>query len=105
MPGTVVLVDVVERVFSKGAIRGYDIAHNEIALTSLEADLDIYIAGFMCSPFSSARKREGFHDEAPRTCFACLKTIVDDPGVISATMCRNCGSDADAGHRTGFSTL
>ena len=79
LPSIVLFADVVQREYLnknsiQGEVLGADSSKKNI--TRAEANLDVYIAGFMCSPWSPKGKREGFAAEAARTFFNVLKTIV-----------------------------
>ena len=83
MPDVTLFADVVERTCpDKNSIRGEVVgddgcradAHKTISRA--DANLDVYVAGFMCSPWSPKGKREGFAAEASKTFFNVMKTIL-----------------------------
>ena len=79
LPSIVLFADVVQREYlDKNSIRGEVLGADSSKknITRAEANLDVYIARFMCSPWSPKGKREGFAAEAVRTFFNVLKTIV-----------------------------
>ena len=73
---TLILADLCARKFQPGAFIAQDIYGETVQMSREQADLDIYIAGFMCSPFSSAGEREGWSADAAATFFNCIRTIV-----------------------------
>ena len=45
-------------------------------ISCAEANLDVYVAGFMCSPWSPKGQNEGFAAEAAKTFFNILPTVI-----------------------------
>ena len=73
---TLILADMCARKFKQASFVADDIYGNSVQMSREQADLDIYIAGFMCSPFSQAGARDGWADDAAATFFNCMRTIV-----------------------------
>jgi len=73
---TLILKDLCARKFAKEAFTAEDIEGNSVNISREQAHLDIYIVGFMCSPFSSAGEREGWSADATATFFNSVRTIV-----------------------------
>ena len=79
LPSIILFTDVVQREYpDKQGIRGEVVGAgpSKRQILRAEANLDVYIAGFMCSPWSPKGKREGFAAEAAKTFFNVLRTIV-----------------------------
>jgi site-specific DNA-cytosine methylase len=54
--------DLIDRAFPDKAIRTKTLDGTEITLTREAANLDLYVAGFPCTPFSDKGKRGGWQD-------------------------------------------
>ena len=83
LPGVALFADVVEREFkredpNKTGIRGKVVGTSDSKEQVLrdDANLDVYVAGFSCSPWSPRGKKEGFAAEAAKTFFNVMRTIV-----------------------------
>ena len=75
LPGVPVLNDVTMRVFSAGWMVAHQVGGQPFQLALPAQDLDLYTAGFMCSPYSKLGKRLGCQSEAAKTFFGVLKAI------------------------------
>ena len=73
--------DVTDRSFSAGRFCGKaeptepSVTKSVLAQCNASADLDLYIAGFPCTPFSEKGRREGWADEASQAFFGVVRTI------------------------------
>lgn len=54
--------DLSARVFGRSYIAARTVAGEVIKLTRSDALVDLYVAGFMCTPFSDKGKRGGWQD-------------------------------------------
>ena len=62
---TYFFADLVQRSFTDTTITAKTLDDNEITLTREAVDLDLYVAGSPCTPFSDKGKRGGWQDPAP----------------------------------------
>ena len=62
---TYFFADLVQRSFTDTTITAKTLGAKEITLTREDVDLDLYVAGFPCTPFSDKGKRGGWQDPAP----------------------------------------
>lgn len=76
LPQVLILDDMSTRTFERDAIVSEDVDGNKVRISRMKADLDLYITGFMCSPFSSAGDRAGWSADATVTFFNAVKTIL-----------------------------
>ena len=71
--------DIMKRSFSPSKICGMaevgSVEHTGTAETTYVGPLDLYVAGFPCTPFSDKGRREGWEAEASGTFFAVARTI------------------------------
>lgn len=79
VPSEVCLADMRARVFrSVPDVPGFGaktVDGTIFSVTRDKADLDLYVAGFMCTPFSDKGRRLGWDDEAADTFYQSVKTI------------------------------
>ena len=73
-----VLADMVVRVWTPvtGKLLTKTCDGQPFVLTNVAADLDIYICGFMCTPFTPNGQRRAWQDENSKTFWATLRTIL-----------------------------
>ena len=69
------LADMCERVFVPHGFVSRDIDGTAIFMRRAEADLDLYVVGFMCTPFSTKGPRLGFDAPAAKTFTNAVRTI------------------------------
>ena len=62
------LMDMNLRIWNTktGMITTKDTDGNKVSITKEGADLDLYVCGFMCTPFTPSGERKGWHEETPR---------------------------------------
>jgi site-specific DNA-cytosine methylase len=70
-----VFIDMNARLWRDDAItmRGKDA--QPVTFTRAEANLDLYVVGFMCTPFSDKGLRQGWQDEASNTFISAIRTL------------------------------
>ena len=75
---SLVLGDMNIRVWDvkAGVIKTKDHQHKPVTISREHADLDIYVCGFMCTPFTPNGDRAGWKDENAKTFWSSLKTII-----------------------------
>ena len=76
VPSKVSLADLRVRVFQPKGFTAKTVDGKVIKVTRSEANLDMYVAGFMCTPFSDKGRRLGWQDEASDTFYQSVRTIV-----------------------------
>ena len=59
-----------------GVIKTKDYQGNPVTISKEQADVDIYVCGFMCTPFTPNGERAGWKDENAKTFWSALKTII-----------------------------
>ena len=59
-----------------GVIKTKDYQGKPTIISKEQADLDIYVCGFMCTPFTPNGERAGWSDENAKTFWSSLKTII-----------------------------
>ena len=71
-----ILADMNTRVWNKeaGRITTRDIHGNAIQISTKD-DIDLYVCGFMCTPFTPNGRRKEWADEHSKTFFSAVKTI------------------------------
>jgi site-specific DNA-cytosine methylase len=67
--------DIIQRAFGRDSISSVDEHGKRVTITRAFALLDLYVAGFPCTPFSPLGERHGWQDEAAKVFYACMKTI------------------------------
>jgi len=67
--------DISLRWFEKDTFLARDIYGHAVRITRETADLDVYVAGFVCSPFSGRGKREGWRSPSCSTFVDSIRTI------------------------------
>ena len=55
-----IFADITLRAFAVDQVLATDLSGQHIKLTRDDAKLDLYVAGFMCTPFSDKGKRLGW---------------------------------------------
>ena len=72
-----ILADMFGRAWNTmaGAIASKCVVWSDVTITRQDADLDIYVCEFMCTPFTPNRERKGWADENAKTFWSALKTI------------------------------
>ena len=76
IPGATVLKDATQRIFAHGDMVGRKVDDTIFRHKVDEDNLDLYIAGAMCSPWSGMGKRRGFLSPAARPLIASMESIV-----------------------------
>lgn len=71
----VLLADMTERLHQPGSISALDLDGRRV-LVPRQADIDLYVAGTMCTPFSPKGAQKGFQDENAKTLVEFLRTLV-----------------------------
>ena len=76
--GGIIYIDMTTRIFDKKrqAIKGLTINGVNEVISTKEKDLDLYLCGFPCTPFTPNGLRQGFDDVASKPFWSCLKTII-----------------------------
>jgi site-specific DNA-cytosine methylase len=72
---TVLFKDLNGRKFEHDSIVGETVDGKTIRITRRDSDLDLYVVGFPCTPFSTRGTRKGFADVATKTFWQVTKTI------------------------------
>ena len=72
------LSDMNVRVWdaNAGVIKTKDHQGKVVKISREQADLDIYVCGFMCTPFTPNGEQQGWKDENAKTFWSALKTII-----------------------------
>ena len=70
-----VLGDMNCRLWKDGRIVTKDVDGSLFTLTAQHADLDLYVCGFVCTPFTPNGQRKEWADEHSKTFWSALKTI------------------------------
>ena len=75
---SVILGDMNLRIWDvkAGKITTRDYQGKPVRISKEQADLDIYVCGFMCTPFTPNGDRAGWNDENAKTFWSSLKTII-----------------------------
>ncbi len=68
--------DITKRVFGKDYIVARTVEGHAVQLTRHDANLDLYVAGFMCTPFSDKGQRAGWKDASTKySCAVCYVSV------------------------------